>query len=783
MMRSLFSGVSGLKAHQTGMDVIGNNIANVNTTGFKSARTTFADTLSQTLTAASGSNDTVGGKNPKQIGLGSVVASVDNIFTDGSPQSTGKNTDMALSGSGLFIVKQGKQTYYTRNGAFSFDENGNFVNSNGLFVQGWKATDGVLPESTTEANMQNIQLQAGSVMEPKLTSQTIYSNNLNSAAATIAGMNVLDGKGNSVKVSPSDTTQWAVGEDHDAKIDNMDVTFAGGITIDSAAGEYAMGGNYLLNGPVTVTLSNGDQLSVPITSSARYTVGSIPASIITELASSADGAKVTFKDGATIGDTTDKSNSAYTVTLSNGDTVSVNSTGKTYTKGSALTGTAQTVKGNTVTLADGDILTNNSGTTYTATVDLGKITISATSAASYSTEAAKATDLTVKSVTGRRAVLSDGSVLTLATGKTVDVGATVSTKATAINGLPSSSIASITANDAPTVSELAGTVKSGTTGKTNTFDVKTSGTYIKASDGMTVSDISLTDENGSVVTVSNSDTNTYKAGDTYSAPAPKSVALNMSDGSSVTETSGAYNIGYSMPVATTVKAYDTLGNEHNVTLYFTKTRTDSVNGNQWTVSVNPDGSGSTSIKESDGTTTKATMNDVTLHFDTDGNYVSGSTSTTLTLSNGAELNQSIAIDLSRLTQYAAGSTVTSTSDGNATGTLSSVSINEQGQIIGSYTNDVQRIEGQVAIAQFTNMEGLTKKGNSLYTESNNTGKLTVGNNTDLGVTLTTSALETSNVDVANEFSQMIITQRGFQSNSKIITVSDEMLETLINMKR
>ena len=177
------------------------------------------------------------------------------------------------------------------------------------------------------------------------------------------------------------------------------------------------------------------------------------------------------------------------------------------------------------------------------------------------------------------------------------------------------------------------------------------------------------------------------------------------------------------------------------------------------------------------------MNDVTLHFDTDGNYVSGSTSTTLTLSNGAELNQSIAIDLSRLTQYAAGSTVTSTSDGNATGTLSSVSINEQGQIIGSYTNDVQRIEGQVAIAQFTNMEGLTKKGNSLYTESNNTGKLTVGNNTDLGVTLTTSALEMSNVDVANEFSQMIITQRGFQSNSKIITVGDEMLETVINMKR
>ncbi len=136
MMRSLFSGVSGLKAHQTGMDVIGNNIANVNTTGYKASRTTFADMFSQTLAGASkGNGGVVGGTNPKQIGLGSVVASIDMLFTDGSTQSTGKNTDMALQGNGLFVVKQGKQTYYTRNGDFQFDHAGNFVNSAGLFVR------------------------------------------------------------------------------------------------------------------------------------------------------------------------------------------------------------------------------------------------------------------------------------------------------------------------------------------------------------------------------------------------------------------------------------------------------------------------------------------------------------------------------------------------------------------------------------------------------------------------------------------------------------------------
>src|SRR5574344_1260594 len=148
MMRSLFSGVSGLKSHQTRMDTIGNNIANVNTTGFKSSRTTFADTLSQTLTGASAPSDNLGGTNPKQIGLGTGVASIDTIFTDGSPQSTGKNTDLCLSGNGLFVVKQGGQTYYTRNGAFAFDAEGNYVlPGSGLYVQGWTATDGSLNTS------------------------------------------------------------------------------------------------------------------------------------------------------------------------------------------------------------------------------------------------------------------------------------------------------------------------------------------------------------------------------------------------------------------------------------------------------------------------------------------------------------------------------------------------------------------------------------------------------------------------------------------------------------
>jgi flagellar hook protein FlgE len=136
-----------------------------------------------------------------------------------------------------------------------------------------------------------------------------------------------------------------------------------------------------------------------------------------------------------------------------------------------------------------------------------------------------------------------------------------------------------------------------------------------------------------------------------------------------------------------------------------------------------------------------------------------------------------------VTSYADINTINATADGNAAGTLKSVSIDSSGVITGVYTNGVRQSEAQVAIAQFSNASGLTKTGSSLYQPSNNSGTANVKAAADLGCSITPSALEMSNVDIANEFSDMIITQRGFQSNSKIITVSDEMLETMINMKR
>ena len=141
MMRSLFAGVSGLKNHQTRMDVVGNNISNVNTYGFKTSRVTFQDMLSQTLAGAAKPEENKGGVNPKQVGLGMTIASIDKLFTQGSLQTTGNQTDLALSGDGFFVVADGDKNFYTRAGTFSIDKNGTLVNpGNGLKVQGWMAT-------------------------------------------------------------------------------------------------------------------------------------------------------------------------------------------------------------------------------------------------------------------------------------------------------------------------------------------------------------------------------------------------------------------------------------------------------------------------------------------------------------------------------------------------------------------------------------------------------------------------------------------------------------------
>jgi len=172
MLRSLYSAISGLKNHQIKMDVIGNNIANVNTTGFKRSRVTFSTMLSQTLKGAGAPGENIGGTNAAQIGLGMMYTSIDQIMTTGSSQSTGKDTDVMIQGSGFFVLNNAGQTVYSRAGAFSQDSNGYLIEpGTGAFVMGymWGADD------STEADfsqLSKLRFALGEIM-PQTTELTL----------------------------------------------------------------------------------------------------------------------------------------------------------------------------------------------------------------------------------------------------------------------------------------------------------------------------------------------------------------------------------------------------------------------------------------------------------------------------------------------------------------------------------------------------------------------------------------------------------------------------------
>lgn len=181
MMRSLYAGVSGLQNHQIRMDVIGNNVSNVNTTGFKKGRVNFQDLLSQNQQGAARPNERVGGVNPKQVGLGVNVASIDTIFTQGSLQTTGVKTDVAVQGEGFFVLREGDQDFYSRAGAFSLDAEGMLVNpSNGMRVQGWTAeTVNGVTFIDSSASTDDLRIPIGGKDPARATTLVELASNLN----------------------------------------------------------------------------------------------------------------------------------------------------------------------------------------------------------------------------------------------------------------------------------------------------------------------------------------------------------------------------------------------------------------------------------------------------------------------------------------------------------------------------------------------------------------------------------------------------------------------------
>lgn len=205
MLRSMFAGVSGMQNHQLRMDAIGNNIANVNTVGFKTSRVTFQDALSQTIRGSTAPQRNRGGMNSLQIGLGMSVASIDVLHTQGNLQTTGKITDLAIEGDGFFILSDGNEQFYTRAGMFALERDGRLVfPSNGLNLQGWMAdNNGVID---TNQPLTGITLPIGATIEPTATERINFTANLDAAlnGELSYGPNpftVDDGAGNEAQVT------------------------------------------------------------------------------------------------------------------------------------------------------------------------------------------------------------------------------------------------------------------------------------------------------------------------------------------------------------------------------------------------------------------------------------------------------------------------------------------------------------------------------------------------------------------------------------------------------
>ena len=675
MMRSLYSGVSGLKNHQTRMDVVGNNISNVNTTGFKSSRVTFSDTLSQTLSGASAPTENRGGTNPKQIGLGSATSAIDTLFTDGSVQSTGVNTDLCLSGNGLFVVKDGNSVYYTRNGNFKFDAQGYYVNTDGMKVQGWMADDAGNINTTGATGY--IQIPAGKTMAATSTTVETYTSNLNSA-----------------------TTGYTIGS----------------ILVNYADGTSETVTNYQASkedvNTITLTLSTGENITLDETAGFNFEAGqsvvnkTLYTSAIQSVKANATGGVTNLKLGKGTAVNKIDGMDSYTIkkTLNDGSFA----VGGKYTLSGTITKVVATGTGTGNVEIDVDLDGDgNKDVTFA---------VPPPATGTYAVGDAYSVSLPIESFDAKT-----GAEVTTANGKTATLAA------------------DLTVNTANQLYERKGTANE----VINAISTKSQTIY--KNNGKEVSTTNITTTDGQVL----------------SGLIGKDYASN--------------DIFYPS-ATTTATVYDSLGNAHSIQVLLTKT-----GENTWELAL-AGGGDSVTFDEPDGTTTTVSLTKTDLKFDQNGGYVSGSGSLECVYSNGASI-QNVALNLAGLTQYSGSTTAFASNDGNAAGTLKSVSIDSAGVITGTYTNGINRQEGQVAIAQFNNASGLTKTGNSLYAESNNSGTPNIGTVNGLGCTVTPSALEMSNVDMASELTDMIVTQRGYQSNSKIITVSDELLETLINMKR
>ncbi|EJQ2016565.1 flagellar hook protein FlgE [Campylobacter coli] len=852
MMRSLWSGVSGLQAHQVAMDVEGNNISNVNTTGFKYSRADFGTMFSQTVKIATAPTDGRGGSNPLQIGLGVSVSSTTRIHSQGSVQTTDKNTDVAINGDGFFMVSDdgGLTNYLTRSGDFKLDAYGNFVNNAGFVVQGWNINwdDQTIDSSRTP---QNIFIDPGMHIPAAKSTEVAIKANLNSglnigtssrnlyALDSVHGWNTKTQRAedendtgttqfyttskNSVEVTEKGVDAGALFNANGTGLNLRDgqgiwVSYADAkFTTDRANGANVFDPNLTVaqqnnvifwgNKDIAVTLDinlNGVRIqndNIRSLDEAIAYINTFTAPTDTrdgtgvKAVKKADGSGIEFVNNNADGTTDNMKNIDLTVNVGNS------------------AGERNTINYN----ANTGVFSPQGGNLTTAQNDTDWIAGAAQAGQPQN----------VKVVTAHKYIYSSNPV-TIPPMINPDGGPAFQPN----NGNRPTDPASANYWDA-----IQGSLKNTTERTFRTtedlrellqrdarygVDYNGSGIIDNATPTFDANDINqavkvVVTENGNFAISNANETSTIPANAGAGAGAattnPKNMSFNITAYSNKQGTvstndafakifkafDGVLTVGGQIKESEQLKLsafsagleiYDSLGSKHTLEVQFVKQSTTQDGGNEWQMiirvpepaEINTTGEGPTNIIVG------------TARFNNDGS-LSNYTPKTINFSpnNGAAPNQQIKLSFGTsgsndgLVSSNSASTLTGqATDGYTSGNLKpdAIRVDDKGNILGEFTNGKTFAVAKIAMASVANNSGLEEIGGNLFKVTANSGAIVVGEaGTGGRGEMKTSALEMSNVDLSRSLTELIIIQRGYQANSKTISTSDQMLQTLIQLKQ
>lgn len=845
-MRSLWSGVSGLQAHQVAMDVEGNNISNVNTTGFKYSRADFGTMFSQTVKIATAPTDGRGGSNPLQIGLGVSVSSTTRIHSQGSVQTTDKNTDVAINGDGFFMVSDdgGLTRYLTRSGDFKLDAYGNFVNNAGFVVQGWNInwdTQSIdssrtpqnifidpgmhIPaakstEVAIKANL-NSGLNIGNAARPlyaldsvhgfnKKTGETkdendngitqFYTTSKNSMEVTEKGvdagslfngsgqgLNLREGQGIWMSFADSKFTTNGTnrtGFDANNKTNQQNVVFWGSENQKTRL-DITLNGVAIQNADITSL----DQAIAYINTFTNPQEGREGTGIVAS--KNANGTGIIFTNRNENGTTDNMKNinlvvnaqntagELWNATWNQGNNNFTFGNGKVNTNGSVWTATGGT--NNQTTGPTNAVVITAHKYTYSSSPQNIPPMYNPDGGAQFTDNDNNPTTKPTDPASGNywdalRGSLYNTDVRVFRT--TEDLRELLQRDArygVDYNGNGAFATEDINQKVTITVSDdgrfTVSNAKQDSQIPANAWQNQAVTTTAK---DLSFNVTAYTDALGKVST-NDAFTKIFKAFDgvqTAGSQKKESEQLKLS----------AFSAG--------LEIYDSLGSKHTLEVQFVKQSTTQDGGNEWQMiirvpepaEINTTGEGPNNIVVG------------TARFNNDGSLASYNPKTlNFSPNNGAAPNQQIKLSFGTsgsndgLVSSNSASTLTGqATDGYTSGNLKpdAIRVDDKGNILGEFTNGKTFAVAKIAMASVANNSGLEEIGGNLFKVTANSGAIVVGEaGTGGRGEMKTSALEMSNVDLSRSLTELIIIQRGYQANSKTISTSDQMLQTLIQLKQ